>query len=161
MGDCNTLKAFPSPHHCDPHLAQTKCNDLFPLTIDGFLAALWRWMSGTQRHRHGSLLALNSKLEELNLQQSLSLRIQSSALILRSWESWYLRVFKILTLWWLVGKLYFCFQYISFRLSLLCEIPILIKPWRSWHLFRWEAVAAWKWICTKMNLILLGTSIVL
>ena len=39
-------------------------------------------MSGTQRHRHGSLLALNSKLEELNLQQSLSLRIQSCALIL-------------------------------------------------------------------------------
>ena len=38
MGDCNTLKAFQNPHHCDPHLAQTKCNDLFPLTIDCVLA---------------------------------------------------------------------------------------------------------------------------
>ena len=45
-----------------------------------------RWMSGTQRRRHGSLLALNSKLEELSLQQSLSLRIQPCALILRSSE---------------------------------------------------------------------------
>ena len=25
------------PHHCDPHLNQTKFNDLLPLTIDGVL----------------------------------------------------------------------------------------------------------------------------
>ena len=37
MGDCNTLKSFPNPHHCDPHLDQTKLNDLLPLTIDGVL----------------------------------------------------------------------------------------------------------------------------
>ena len=37
MGDCNTLKTFPNPHHCDPHLDQTKFNDLLPLTIDGVL----------------------------------------------------------------------------------------------------------------------------
>ena len=46
------------------------------------MSALWRWMCGTQRLSRGSLLALNSKLEEQSLQQSLSLRIQSSALIL-------------------------------------------------------------------------------
>ena len=37
MGDCNTLKSFPNPRHCDPHLGQTKLNDLLPLTIDGVL----------------------------------------------------------------------------------------------------------------------------
>ena len=37
MEDCNTLKTFPNPHHCDPHLDQTKFNDLLPLTIDGVL----------------------------------------------------------------------------------------------------------------------------
>ena len=37
MGDCNTLKTFPNPHHCDPHLDQTKYNDLLLLTIDGVL----------------------------------------------------------------------------------------------------------------------------
>ena len=47
MGDCNTLKTFPNPHHCDPHLDQTKFNDLLPLTIDGVLATwldseLWK-----------------------------------------------------------------------------------------------------------------------
>ena len=26
------------PHHCDPHLDQTKFNDLLPLTIDGVLS---------------------------------------------------------------------------------------------------------------------------
>ena len=38
MGDCNTLKTFPIPHHCDPHFDQTKYNDLLPLTIDGVLS---------------------------------------------------------------------------------------------------------------------------
>ena len=28
------------PHHCDPHLGQTKFNDLLPLTIDGVLTRL-------------------------------------------------------------------------------------------------------------------------
>ena len=37
MRDCNALKTFPNPHHCDPHLDQTKFNDLLPLTIDGVL----------------------------------------------------------------------------------------------------------------------------
>ena len=37
MGDCNTLKTFLNPHHCDPHLDQTKYNDLLPFTIDGVL----------------------------------------------------------------------------------------------------------------------------
>ena len=37
IGDCNTLKSFQRPHHCDPHLDQTKLNDLLPLTIDGVL----------------------------------------------------------------------------------------------------------------------------
>ena len=37
MGDCNTLKSFPNPRHWDPHLDQTKHNDLLPLTIDGVL----------------------------------------------------------------------------------------------------------------------------
>ena len=32
-GEC-----FNIPHHCDPHLNQTKFNDLLPLTIDGVLA---------------------------------------------------------------------------------------------------------------------------
>ena len=32
-------KCFNIPHHCDPHLNQTKFNDLFPLTIDGVLIA--------------------------------------------------------------------------------------------------------------------------
>ena len=40
MGDCNTLKTFPNPHHCDPHLDQTKFNDLLPLTIDGVLISI-------------------------------------------------------------------------------------------------------------------------
>ena len=31
-GEC-----FNIPHHCDPHLNQTKFNDLLPLTIDGVL----------------------------------------------------------------------------------------------------------------------------
>ena len=30
-------KSFNIPHHCDPHLNQTKCNDLLPLTIHGVL----------------------------------------------------------------------------------------------------------------------------
>ena len=42
MGDCNTLKTFPSPHHCDPHLDQTKYNDLLPLTIDGVLVNIYQ-----------------------------------------------------------------------------------------------------------------------
>ena len=37
MGDCNTLKTFQNPHHCDPHMDQTKFWDLLPLTIDGVL----------------------------------------------------------------------------------------------------------------------------
>ena len=37
MGDCNTLKSFSNPRHCDPHLDQTKLNDLLPLTIDDVL----------------------------------------------------------------------------------------------------------------------------
>ena len=28
------------PHHCDPHLNQTKFNDLLPLTIDGVLMVM-------------------------------------------------------------------------------------------------------------------------
>ena len=39
MGDCNTLKSLGRAHHCDPHLDQTKLNDLLPVTIDGVLAA--------------------------------------------------------------------------------------------------------------------------
>ena len=31
-------KCFNIPHHCDPHLNQTKCNDLLALTIPGVLA---------------------------------------------------------------------------------------------------------------------------
>ena len=31
-------KSFNIPHHCDPHLNQTKFNDLLPLTIPGVLA---------------------------------------------------------------------------------------------------------------------------
>ena len=42
MGDCNTLKTFPNPHHCDPHLDQTKYNDLLPLTIDGVLVNIYQ-----------------------------------------------------------------------------------------------------------------------
>ena len=30
-------KCFNIPHHCDPHLNQTKFNDLLPLTIPGVL----------------------------------------------------------------------------------------------------------------------------
>ena len=40
MGDYNTLKSFPNPRHCDPHLDQTKLNDLLPLTINGVLVML-------------------------------------------------------------------------------------------------------------------------
>ena len=31
------LKPFNIPHHCDPHLNQTKLNGLLPLTIPGVL----------------------------------------------------------------------------------------------------------------------------
>ena len=31
---------FNIPHHCDPHLNQTKLNDLLPLTIDGVLSGV-------------------------------------------------------------------------------------------------------------------------
>ena len=37
MGDCNTIVTIRRPHHCDPHLDQTKYNDLLLLTIDGVL----------------------------------------------------------------------------------------------------------------------------
>ena len=30
------------PHHCDPHLDQTKYNDLLPLTIDGVLVNIYQ-----------------------------------------------------------------------------------------------------------------------
>ena len=36
-------KCFNSPHHCDPHLNQTKFNDLLPLTIHGVLA--WHFIA--------------------------------------------------------------------------------------------------------------------
>ena len=36
-------KCFNIPHHCDPHLNQTKFNDLLPLTIDGVLAKDKKW----------------------------------------------------------------------------------------------------------------------
>ena len=51
MGDCNTLKTFPNPHHCDPHLDQTKFNDLLPLTIYGVLII----QSYDDQHRHTPL----------------------------------------------------------------------------------------------------------
>ena len=34
-------KCFNIPHNCDPHLNQTKFNDLLPLTINGVLASHW------------------------------------------------------------------------------------------------------------------------
>ena len=39
-------KCFKIPHNCDPHLNQTKFNDLLPLTIAGVLATkhvIWSW----------------------------------------------------------------------------------------------------------------------
>ena len=33
-------KCFHIPHHCDPHLNQTKFNDLLPLTIHGVLESV-------------------------------------------------------------------------------------------------------------------------
>ena len=38
-------RAFQIHHHCDPHLDQTKLNDLLPLTIDGVLAGVLRGMT--------------------------------------------------------------------------------------------------------------------
>ena len=37
-------KCFNIPHHCDPHLNQTKFNDLLPLTIDGVLVIVFEFV---------------------------------------------------------------------------------------------------------------------
>ena len=35
------LQQIENPHHCDPHLNQTKFNDLLPLTIDGVIVIVF------------------------------------------------------------------------------------------------------------------------
>ena len=61
MGDCNTLKTFPNPHHYDPHLDQTKYNDLLPLTIDGVLIPFGDWTLAPKKIYSSILGALTSK----------------------------------------------------------------------------------------------------
>ena len=64
MGDYNTLKSFRRPHHCDPHLDQTKLYDLLPLTIDGVLISViiadftfWKIVSGRTWRRSTAVRA--------------------------------------------------------------------------------------------------------
>ena len=86
-------KCFNIPHHCDPHLNQTKFNDLFPLTIAGVLALLMVLKVGsTTWHNHFLSLMSQERRQEYE-RNTRKEQVNSPAIIL---AFFFLRIIGIL-----------------------------------------------------------------
>ena len=101
-------KCFNIPHHCDPHLNQTKFNDLFPLTSDGvFMIGNLSLVHNTNFLRYFCMLVTNSwNLSEKHVASQLLIVITAlwKLVLLLLLSKWLQRTFVEKPIYWCLSK---------------------------------------------------------